>query len=128
MTAQVRLPAVDVGDVVTICTDSTSPARWTVHDGVAPPEIVPPFVAVFPLPMINDAMGLAAECWGTLDAVFQVSCFGESVDQADKLARLIITQTGWTGEWVLDDIASPVSEDVPVPSWVFVPLTFRHHG
>ena len=82
MTAKLRLPGATVATIMTICTDTNDPVRWTVHDGVAPPEVEPKFVAIFPLPYAGPAgRSLGAEDWGTLDAVFQVSCFGESVDR-----------------------------------------------
>lgn len=126
MSGKVRLPAVDVGDVITVITDATS--RWTVHDGVAPPEVRAPFVSIFPLPYARQTPSLAAEDWGTVDAVFQLSCFGESIDQARWLAEQIIL-ADWPVGWdFLDDQAAPVVDNAPAPSWQFVPLTFRYHG
>lgn len=127
MTGKVRLPAVNVETVTGICTDSTDPARWTVHDGPAPNGTDVPFVSVYPLAHSQQGKGLAVEDWGTLDAVFQVSCFGDTVDQARWMAEQVIT-ADWPIGWDLAEIVDPVSDDAAAPVWVFFPLTFRYHG
>ena len=132
MTPDVTLPGADVADVVTICADP-SPIdgvnRWTVHDGVAPPNIEPPFVSVFALGPQNDTQGLAAEDWGKLDAVYQVSCFGESTAQAVWLAGQILDLDAWGPRWTLElPMPDPIADSEPQPTWVFQPLTFRHHN
>jgi len=125
MTAKVRLPGATVETVLTILTDVSE--RWSVHDGVAPPSVEAPFLSVFPLPYARQDPSLAAEDWGTLDAVFQVSCFGESVDQARWLAEQVIV-ADWPAGWDLLEPGPPVVDDAPSPAWQFVPLTFRYHG
>jgi len=128
MTAKVRLPGATVATVIGIITDTTDPERWSVHDGVAPPQVDGKFCSIFPLEYAGPAgQSLAAEDWGTLDAVFQVSCFGESVDQARWLAEQVIL-ADWPAGWDMLEPATPVVDNAPAPSWQFVPLTFRYHG
>ena len=129
MTAKLRLPGATVATVLATITDTNDPTRWAVYDGVAPPEARTPFCSVFPLAYAGPAgRSLAAEDWGTIDAVFQVSCFGESVDQARWLAEQVLT-ADWAAGWDwLDDQAPPIVDNAPAPSWQFVPLTFRFHG
>jgi len=128
MTAKLRLPGATVATVVAIVTDTTDPVRWTVHDGVAPPEVVAPFIAIFPLDHARQDPSLASEDWGTLDAVFQVSCFGATVDQARWLAEQVLLADWPQPGWDLVEPGAPVVDNSPAQSWQFVPLTFRYHG
>lgn len=92
-----------------------------VFDGRATPGAEPPFVVCWQLGPQQWGAGLAAECWGQANQVWQIGAHGLSQMQARHMAEQL-TGYDWPDGWELVEVGPLVEDTADKPPTWFIPI------